>query len=82
MASALRSSLNFRPAARFHTARTFGTAPIRSAAQPFFANEPKAPSVQTAIPGPKNQAATKELNEVFDVRSLNHLADYSQSIGN
>lgn len=81
MTSALRSSLKIRPAACFHGARSFSAASVRRAA-PFFANEPTAPSVQTAIPGPKNKAAAQELDEVFDVRSLNLFADYSKSIGN
>lgn len=65
-----------------NAARTFSTAGVRCSAKPFFANEPQAPSVQTAVPGPKNQAAAKELSEVFDTRSLNLLADYEKSIGN
>jgi 4-aminobutyrate aminotransferase/(S)-3-amino-2-methylpropionate transaminase len=34
------------------------------------------------MPGPKNQAAAAELDEVFDVRSLNMLTDFHQSVGN
>lgn len=82
MTSALRSSLNMRPVACLNSGRLFSTAVPRRSAQSFFANEPQAPSVQTAVPGPKNQAAAKDLHEVFDVRSLNLLADYEKSVGN
>jgi 4-aminobutyrate aminotransferase / (S)-3-amino-2-methylpropionate transaminase len=44
--------------------------------------EPEGPSVKTEIPGPKSQAAIAELNEVFDIRSLNMMTDYQQSKGN
>lgn len=82
MASALRSGLKLKQVAHLQAARAFSTAQVRRAAQPYVAGEPEAPSLQTAIPGPKNQAAIKELDQVFDIRSLNHLADYSKSIGN
>jgi len=45
-------------------------------------NEPSAPKVQTAIPGPTSQQAIKELDEVFDTRSLNMICDYEKSVGN
>jgi 4-aminobutyrate aminotransferase/(S)-3-amino-2-methylpropionate transaminase len=83
MASVLRSSAKLRIAARAPAVRALSTtARLRAAEKPFFPNEPSAPSMQTAIPGPKNKAAAAELDEVFDVRSLNMLADYSQSVGN
>ncbi|KAF7593776.1 4-aminobutyrate transaminase [Aspergillus hancockii] len=83
MASLSRSSLRMRLAMRVPTARTITTTPhLRAAAKPFFADEPTAPKLATAIPGPKNKAATAELDKVFDVRSLNMLTDYSKSIGN
>lgn len=83
MASVLRSSTKLRAAARVPAARALSTtARLRAAEKHYFPNEPTAPSVQTAIPGPKNKAAAAELDEVFDVRSLNMLADYSQSVGN
>ncbi|KAK3322422.1 aminotransferase class-III-domain-containing protein [Apodospora peruviana] len=44
--------------------------------------EPEGPSVNTEIPGPKAKAAIKELDEVFDTRSLNMLTDYQKSCGN
>ncbi|KAF3901790.1 hypothetical protein AA313_de0204780 [Arthrobotrys entomopaga] len=53
-----------------------------SSYEPFFPKEPTRPSVQTEIPGPKSKAAIKELDEVFDTRSLNMICDYNNSIGN
>ena len=83
MTSVLRCSPKLRTAAHMPAVRTLSTtARLRAAEKPYFPNEPTAPSVQTAIPGPKNKAATAELNEVFDVRSLNMLADYTNSVGN
>ncbi|KAJ5665086.1 uncharacterized protein N7477_007534 [Penicillium maclennaniae] len=83
MASVLRSGAKLRTAARVSAVRTLSTTTrLRAAEKSFFPNEPTAPSVQTSIPGPKNKAAAAELDEVFDVRSLNMLADYSQSVGN
>lgn len=83
MASVLRCSTKLRSAARIPAARALSTtAGLRAAEKPFFPNEPAAPLLSTAIPGPKNQAAAAELDQVFDVRSLNMLTDYSQSVGN
>ncbi|CAL5871826.1 uncharacterized protein PFLUO_LOCUS6079 [Penicillium psychrofluorescens] len=81
MSSVLRCSTKLR-AARLPAARALSTTARLRAEQPFFPNEPSAPSVKTAIPGPKNKAAAAELDEVFDVRSLNMLTDYTQSVGN
>ena len=44
--------------------------------------EPEGPTVKTDIPGPKAKEAIKELNEVFDTRSLNMFVDYNKSVGN
>ncbi|PIG87885.1 hypothetical protein AARAC_000864 [Aspergillus arachidicola] len=83
MASIARSSFRLRSVTRVPTARSISTTPhLRAAAKPFFADEPAGPKLATAIPGPKNKAATAELDKVFDVRSLNMLTDYSKSIGN
>ncbi|PKX96867.1 4-aminobutyrate transaminase gatA [Aspergillus novofumigatus IBT 16806] len=84
MAFLARSTLRLRATSRFPVAaRTLTTSPhLRAAAKPYFADEPSAPKVVTAIPGPKNKAATAELDKVFDVRSLNMLTDYTKSIGN
>ncbi|KAL9053914.1 MAG: hypothetical protein Q9162_004487 [Coniocarpon cinnabarinum] len=51
-------------------------------AQPFFPEEPIGPSVKTSIPGPVSTKAIKELDEVFDTRSLNMITNYQQSFGN
>ena len=82
MASLYRSSLRLRSVARLPAARALSTTAQLRAAKPYFPNEPAAPTVATAIPGPKNKAAMAELDKVFDVRSLNMLTDYSKSIGN
>jgi 4-aminobutyrate aminotransferase/(S)-3-amino-2-methylpropionate transaminase len=49
---------------------------------PFFADEPAGPQVRTAIPGPESKKATAHLNRVFDMQSLNMMANYQQSYGN
>lgn len=83
MASALRPSLRLRSAARLPVARSLSTtAHLRASEKPYFSNEPSAPKVATAIPGPNNKKATAELNNVFDVRSINMLTDYTKSTGN
>lgn len=83
MAAVFRSSLRLRASARLPAVRTITTTPhLRAAEQPYFSNEPEAPKLATAIPGPNNKAAAQELNEVFDVRSLNMFADYTKSVGN
>lgn len=47
------------------------------------AEEPAGPSVKTVpFPGPKAKAAATDLNEVFDTRALNMIADYYASHGN
>lgn len=50
--------------------------------QPFFAQEADGPVVKTAIPGPISQKAIKDLDRVFDTRSLNMIANYQKSFGN
>ncbi|KAJ5805818.1 4-aminobutyrate transaminase [Penicillium pulvis] len=82
MASALRYGAKMRMATRVPARALSTTARLSAAEKPFFPNEPAAPVVSTAIPGPKNQAATAELDKVFDVRSINMLADYNKSVGN
>ncbi|KAJ4289552.1 4-aminobutyrate transaminase [Kalmusia sp. IMI 367209] len=47
-----------------------------------FPDEPTGPIVKTQIPGPKSKAAIERLSKVFDTRSLNMMANYSQSYGN
>ncbi|KAJ5752049.1 4-aminobutyrate aminotransferase [Penicillium odoratum] len=83
MASALRYSAKMRMVARVPAARALSTtARLGAAEKPFFPNEPAGPTLATAIPGPKNKAAAAELDEVFDVRSMNMLTDYNKSVGN
>jgi len=61
---------------RVSSARAYATS------KPFFPDEPAAPVVKTAIPGPQSKKAIEELDKVFDTRSLNMLADYQKSFGN
>lgn len=49
---------------------------------PFFPDEPREPIVRTEIPGPKGREAIKELDQVFETRSLNMMAHYGESVGN
>ncbi|KAI6858635.1 4-aminobutyrate [Hortaea werneckii] len=50
--------------------------------QPFFPDEPTGPMVRTAIPGPESKKAIAHLDQVFDTRSLNMMANYQNSFGN
>lgn len=92
----LRTTTRLAPLTRLATHRTLTTSsrPLASAAtammqettaiaeQPFFPDEPTAPQVRTAIPGPESKKAIEELDKVFDTRSLNMLANYQNSFGN
>lgn len=49
---------------------------------PYFADEPSAPTVVTAIPGPKNKAGVQKLDKVFDTRNTNMMVDYRRSYAN
>ena len=69
-----------RPAANVATATMQDTTSSGDAS--FFPDEPRAPRVMTAIPGPKSKKAIEELDQVFDTRSLNMLANYQNSFGN
>lgn len=96
MASLLRKGSRLRPIARKFPLKTVSTTSRRQAStvaavaadasspfgQPFFADEPHGPIVSTPIPGPKSKKAIAQLNQVFDTRSLNLLANYQQSYGN
>lgn len=83
MAAIFRSSLRLRPTTRLSAVRTLTTTPhMRAAEKPYFPDEPSAPKLATAIPGPNNKAAAEKLDKVFDVRSLNMLTDYYKSHGN
>jgi 4-aminobutyrate aminotransferase/(S)-3-amino-2-methylpropionate transaminase len=63
-------------------AAAVASAPASRSEQPFFPDEPKGPIVKTEIPGPKSVEAIERLTKVFDTRSLNMMADYTQSFGN
>lgn len=88
--SAFRAGMAARPAvqaARAAACRSFATSrSMRMAAaaseKTFFAGEPEAPTVKTAIPGPKTKSHMDELTKVFDTRSANMLVDYTKSKGN
>ncbi|KAK3340957.1 aminotransferase class-III-domain-containing protein [Neurospora tetraspora] len=84
---AVSTASTVRPAAvsavhQFSARRQF-TASTSKMASSFYDNwEPEGPTVKTEIPGPKAKEAIKELDEVFDTRSLNMLTDYPKSVGN
>ena len=94
MAAVFRSSYAFRALARVPATRAItisrhlrttaaATAAKGSASEtPFFPNEPASPQIKTPIPGPKNQKAIAELNQVFDTSSSNMLVNYDASVGN
>ena len=44
--------------------------------------EPVKPSIKTSIPGPRTQQIVKDLDNVFDTRSLKMIVDYRKSLGN
>ncbi len=48
----------------------------------FFPEEPTTPVLNVSFPGPKVNAAKKELGEVFDIRAAYFIVDYYKSIGN
>lgn len=48
----------------------------------FYEGEPDAPTIKTAIPGPRTKELVNDLEQVFDTRSLNMMADYNKSVGN
>lgn len=56
--------------------------PDSSPDQSIFPNEPDAPVVRSAIPGPRSKKAIQDLDRVFDTRSVSLLANYSDSVGN
>lgn len=96
MATLLRQALRLRPITQKLRIRSITTTTQSQATaaaavdhdspslfdQPFFPDEPHKPRVRTPIPGPKSKKAIAELNQVFDTRSLNMLANYQQSYGN
>ncbi|KAK2605962.1 4-aminobutyrate transaminase, partial [Conoideocrella luteorostrata] len=88
--SALRAAGVARPAVALSlrgtsvAQRPFGTAGAMrmAAAKSFHKDEPAAPILKTKIPGPRAAEAVKALDEVFETRSINMMADYTQSVGN
>lgn len=75
--------LNAPIAVRRHYASAAASAVARDNATPaLFPDEPAGPIVRTEIPGPKSKDAVERLGKVFDTRSLNMMANYSQSYGN
>ncbi|KAH6681708.1 4-aminobutyrate aminotransferas-like protein [Halenospora varia] len=73
---------SFRPQRSYAAAAAVKSSPPSGGEQPFFPDEPAGPIVKTAIPGPESKKAIAELDEVFDTRSLNMLANYQKSLGN
>lgn len=55
---------------------------VASVAALYFPEEPTAPAVKTALPGPANTAALEKLSKVFDTRAAYYVADYYKSNGN
>lgn len=81
MAAAIRSAVGQRSGSL--AMRAGAPAAMRFASsKSFFPNEPEAPTVKSAVPGPNGNKAIAELEQVFDTRSVNFLSDYSKSIGN
>lgn len=50
--------------------------------KPFYQGEPSGPVLKTQLPGPESTKHIKELDQVFDTRSLNFMTDYNKSFGN
>lgn len=80
--SARRTMASQSPPRNASAAAAVRTRAADAAEQPYFPDEPAAPVIRTAIPGPKSQEAIKELDRVFDTRSLNMMANYQNSFGN
>lgn len=53
-----------------------------STATAFFSDEPAGPTVKTTKPGPQASSALRELQKVWDARSVNVIGDYAKSKGN
>lgn len=68
-------------ASRLPFSRNFTASSTRMASS-FLPGEPEGPSVKTEIPGPESKQYIAKLDQVFDTRSLNMLADYTKSVGN
>ncbi|RMZ91217.1 hypothetical protein DV736_g1539, partial [Chaetothyriales sp. CBS 134916] len=64
------------------TLRPISSTAGSSASAPFFPDEPTGPTAQTEIPGPNGKAAAAELHKIFDLASVQLVANYQQSHGN
>lgn len=85
MPAALRVAGALRPALASASVRVFSTAGAARLAsvKPFHKDEPAGPVLKTSsLPGPEAAKRIKELNDVFETRSLNMMADYTKSAGN
>jgi 4-aminobutyrate aminotransferase/(S)-3-amino-2-methylpropionate transaminase len=83
LASRFAPQSSVRPQRFYASAAAAKTSSSSSSSEsPFFPDEPAGPIVKTAIPGPQSKKAIEDLDKVFDTRSLNMLADYTQSFGN
>ena len=66
-----------------NSAATIKSEAINSSGRTIFQHEPAAPHVNDPLAlGHKSKAYIKELDEVFDTRSMNMMVDYTKSIGN
>jgi 4-aminobutyrate aminotransferase/(S)-3-amino-2-methylpropionate transaminase len=63
-------------------ARHYSAASVTQLASSLVKGEPSGPTVKTQIPGPISTERIRELDQVFDTRSLNMLTDYTKSVGN
>ena len=61
---------------------SIASAPPKQGETAFFPEEPSGPSLKTEIPGPKSKELIKELDKVFDTRSLNMMTDFRKSFAN
>lgn len=73
--------VTMRPALR-RSARAFSNSVQRPYAVVNTITEPEGPKVTTQLPGPQTQTIMKNLNKVFDTRSLKMIMDYKRSSGN
>ncbi|CAO3651757.1 unnamed protein product [Cunninghamella echinulata] len=53
-----------------------------ASAVPYFPDEPKQPSMKTAVPGPQSKFIIQHLNKYQDTRSVFFIADFEKSKGN
>lgn len=96
MRSAARLQPTLRAATRTNFTRSMATKTAPRAAtaaaaqrpvadaveQPLFLDEPSGPTLRTEIPGPESKKAIAELDQIFETRSLNMMANYQNSFGN